>query len=92
VLNALGTIFLIGGSLLAILRRRAVRTNVWIGAGAVVVALATGLSRAGSYSFVYAGELLGIAMMFFGFRLAGAPVIRRERAPVPLAREAPVTR
>jgi hypothetical protein len=72
-LNSFGTLFLIGGSLLAILRRQRVRTNVWIGAGALVVALATGMSRAGSYSFVYAGELLGISMMFFGFRFAAAP-------------------
>jgi hypothetical protein len=72
-LNSFGTIFLVGGSLLAILRRQRVRTNVWIGAGALVVALATGMSRAGSYSFVYAGELIGISMMFFGFRFAAAP-------------------
>jgi hypothetical protein len=72
-LNSFGTVFLIGGSALSIVRRRRVRTNVWIGAGALVVALATGLSRAGAYSFVYAGELLGISMMFFGFRFAAAP-------------------
>jgi hypothetical protein len=36
-----------------------------------VVALATGLSRAGSYNFVYAGELLGIALMFTGFAFVG---------------------
>jgi len=71
-LNSFGTLFLIGGSLLAILRRQRVRTNVWIGTGALVVALATGMSRAGSYSFVYAGELIGISMMFFGFRFAAA--------------------
>src|SRR6059058_541226 len=71
-LNSFGTLFLIGGSLLAILRRQRVRTNVWIGTGALVVALATGMSRAGSYSFVYAGELVGISMMFFGFRFAAA--------------------
>lgn len=82
-LNSLGTLFLVGGSLLAILRHRAVRTNAWIAAGALIVALATGLSRAGSYSFVYAGELLGIAMMFYGFRLAGAPApaAKPVRAP-----------
>jgi hypothetical protein len=72
-LNSFGTLFLVGGALLAIVRRRRVRTNVWIGAGALVVALSTGLSRAGAYSFVYAGELIGISMMFFGFRFAGAP-------------------
>jgi len=79
-LNSFGSVFLIGGSLYSIARRRRVRTNVWIGAGAVVVALATGLSRAGDYSFVYAGELLGIALMFAGFRLVGAPPARAAHA------------
>jgi hypothetical protein len=73
VLNSFGTLFLVGGSLIAILRRQRVRTNVWIGAGALVVALSTGMSRAGTYSLVYAGELIGISMMFFGFRFAAAP-------------------
>jgi hypothetical protein len=41
--------------------------------------LATGLSRAGDYSFVYAGQLLGVAVMFAGFKLTGAP--RRAREP-----------
>jgi hypothetical protein len=72
-LNSFGTLFLLGGSLLAILRRQRIRTNVWIGVGALVVGLATGMSRAGSYSFVYAGELIGISLMFFGFRFAAAP-------------------
>ena len=71
-LNSFGTIFLVGGSLVAILRRQRIRTNVWIGAGALVVALSTGMSRGGTYSFVYAGELIGISMMFFGFRFAAA--------------------
>ena len=47
----------VGGSLYSILRRRRVRANLWIGGGALVVALATGLSRADSYSLVYAGQL-----------------------------------
>jgi hypothetical protein len=63
----------LGGSLYSIVRRQRVRANVWIASGAIVVALATGLSRAGDYSFVYAGELLGIAAMFAGFKLTGAP-------------------
>jgi hypothetical protein len=78
-LNSFGTIFLVGGSLYAILRRRRVRANAWIACGAVVVALATGMSRAGDYSFVYAGELLGISIMFAGFRFTGAPA----KKPVP---------
>jgi hypothetical protein len=72
-LNSFGTIFLVGGSLYAIVRRRRARANAWIACGAIVVALATGMSRAGDYSFVYAGELLGIAIMFAGFRLSSAP-------------------
>src|SRR5207253_2426003 len=33
-LNSFGTLFLVGGSLLSILRRQRVGTNVWIGCGA----------------------------------------------------------
>jgi hypothetical protein len=68
-LNSLGTVALVGGSLFAIVRRRNVRANTWIAVGALVVALATGLSRAGSYSFVYVGQLIGISLMFAGFTL-----------------------
>ena len=53
------------------------RTNLWIGTGALVVALATGLSRTGDYSFVYAGELVGLSLMFAGFSLP--PPRRRAR-------------
>ena len=70
-LNSFGTLFLVGGSLYAIARGIRVRPNLWIGGGALVVGLATGLSRAGSYEFVYAGELLGIALMFTGFAFVG---------------------
>jgi hypothetical protein len=70
-LNSLGTVFLVGGSLYSIARRQRVRANLWIASGAIVVAAATGLSRAGDYSLVYLGELIGIALMFTGFTLAG---------------------
>jgi hypothetical protein len=79
-LNSFGSLFLIGGSLYSIVRRQRVRANLWIAGGALVVALATGLSRAGSYSFVYAGELLGIALMFAGFAFVGK---QPARAPQP---------
>ena len=89
-LNTFGSVFLIGGSLYSILRRQRVRTNLWIGSGAIVVALATGMSRLGDYSFVYAGELIGIALMFAGFRLVGArPAQKRRPAPVVPAVAAP---
>jgi hypothetical protein len=58
-LNSFGTLFLVGGSLYSIARRQRIRPNLWIGGGALVVGLATGLSRADSYSLVYAGQLLG---------------------------------
>jgi hypothetical protein len=79
LLNSFGSVFLIGGSLYSIVRRRRVRTNVWIGGGAVIVAAATGMSRAGDTSFIYLGELIGISAMFIGFRFADA----RRRPPVP---------
>jgi hypothetical protein len=75
-------VFLVGGSALSILRRQRVRTNLWIGGGALVVALATGLSRTGDYSLVYAGELVGVALMFCGFTLG--PPARPRKAPAPL--------
>ena len=78
-LNSFGTVFLVGGSALSILRRQRVRTNLWIGGGALVVALATGLSRTGDYSLVYAGELVGVALMFCGFTLG--PPARARKSP-----------
>ncbi len=82
-LNSFGTIFLVGGSLYSVVRRQRVRVNLWIGGGALVLALATGLSRAGSYSFVYAGELVGIALMFCGFTFAGKVSVRSPRPARP---------
>jgi hypothetical protein len=80
-LNSFGTLFLVGGSAWSILRRQRVRTNMWIGAGALVTALATGLSRADTYSLVYAGQLLGIGLMFCGFTLGGAKARPQPESP-----------
>ena len=76
--NSLGSLALIGGSLYSIVRRRRVSANAWIASGAIVIALATGLSRTGDYSLVYLGQLIGIALMFCGFTFAG-----RKIEPVP---------
>ena len=90
-LNSVGTVFLVGGSLLSILRRQRVRANVWIACGALTVAAATGVSRAGDTSLVTLGELIGIALMFCGFTLS-APAKKVPRpvetpaSPVVLAR------
>jgi hypothetical protein len=80
-LNSVGTLFLIGGSLYSIARHRQVRANLWIGGGALVLALATSMTRAGEYSLVYVGELVGIGLMFVGFNLTGRPA--RPPAPAP---------
>jgi hypothetical protein len=84
-LNSAGTLALVGGSLLSLARRRNVAANAWIGGGALVVALGTGLSRVGTTSFVELAELVGISLMFCGFTLTGKP--RRDRPPAeaPLA-------
>jgi hypothetical protein len=87
-LNSFGTLFLVGGSLYSIVRKQRVRVNLWIGGGALVVALATGLSRAGSYSFVYAGELVGIGLMFCGFTFAGKVAPARGPRPARTVRPA----
>jgi hypothetical protein len=90
-LNSVGTLFLVGGALLSIVRRQHVRANVWIACGAVTVAAATGLSRGGETSLVYLGELVGIALMFFGFTLAG-PAKRPNRAVEPTPQAAVLAR
>ena len=90
-LNSIGTVFLVGGSLLSILRRQRIRANVWIACGAITVAAATGLSRTGNTSLVYVGELLGIALMFCGFTLM-SPARRPARAAEPAPRAAVVAR
>jgi hypothetical protein len=75
-LNSFGTLWLVGGALRSVLRRQRVRQSLWIGGGALVLALATSMSRAGDYSLMYLGELIGITAMFCGFVLPQAA--RRE--------------
>jgi hypothetical protein len=88
--NSLGSLVLIGGSLYSIARRRRVSANVWIASGAIVVALATGLSRTGDYSLVYLGQLVGIAFMFCGFTFAGRRIqpARAQRPEQPASEPA----
>jgi hypothetical protein len=66
-------------------RRRRVRANVWIALGTLVLALSTSMTRAGEYSFVYLGQLVGIALMFAGFNLTGG----RQRTPAAAAPQQP---
>jgi hypothetical protein len=85
VLNSLGTILLVGGVLRSVVRRQRVRSSLWIGGGALVLALSTSMSRTGDYSLMYLGELIGIGAMFYGFVLPSiAP-----RVPEPTGASAP---
>jgi hypothetical protein len=81
-LNTLGTLLLVGGVLRSVVRRQRVRASLWIGAGAIVLALSTSMSRTGDYSLMYLGELIGIAAMFYGFVL---PSIESHPPPRPAA-------
>jgi hypothetical protein len=41
--------------------------NLWIAAGALIVALSGTIAKTGYTGFLYLGELIGIAMMYYGF-------------------------
>ena len=84
-LNSLGTLLLVGGVLGSVFRRQRVRSSLWIGAGAVVLAVSTSMSRTGDYSLMYLGELIGIAAMFYGFVL---PSLAPPRPTIPAGRSA----
>jgi hypothetical protein len=60
-----------------------VRANLWIAGGALVLAAATSMSRAGEYSFIYLGELIGIVAMFTGFTTSAKP--RQPASPPRMA-------
>jgi hypothetical protein len=86
-LNSLGTLLLLGGVLRSVVRRQRIRSSLWIGGGAIVLALSTSMSRADDYSLMYLGELIGIAAMFYGFvlpslaeRATTAPAAARRSA------------
>jgi hypothetical protein len=78
--NIYGLITLVGGALYStflywrkrVLPNRVVG-NILIAAGAIVIALASTLTRFGLGSTLYVGELLAAVMMFSGFLVAAAP-------------------
>jgi hypothetical protein len=89
-LNSLGTLLLVGGVLRSVVRRQRVRSSLWIGGGAIVLALSTSMSRTGDYSLMYLGELIGIAAMFYGFVLPS--IAGRVAATAPGPAPAPAQR
>ena len=88
VLNSLGTLLLVGGVLRSVVRRQRVRSSLWIGGGAIVLALSTSMSRTGNYSLIYLGELLGVAAMFYGFVLPSVAARVSPPTPAPSRRSA----
>src|SRR5262249_31939767 len=72
-LNTFGAIALVGGSLRSWWQGRRRRANELIVAGVLVVSLSGLLTRAGSYGAVYAGQLVGLALIFAGVELASRP-------------------
>ena len=79
-----GSIALIGVALYSFYRTR-LSFNLWIAAGAIVAAAGGSLERFGVAWALYAGELLGIALLFWGFlssvQLARLRQPRTEKAP-----------
>ncbi len=84
--NIYGLLTLVGGALWSaylfwrkrVLPNRVIG-NVLIAAGALLIGLASTLTRLGYGQFLYLGELLAAVMMFTGFRFAARP--QPEEAP-----------
>lgn len=86
-----GSVTLIGIALYGFVRYR-LRYNAYIAAGAVVLAVGTGLARFGMAELIYSAEFAGIALLFLGFwRAAEWAKAHREQpaggGPPPTARE-----
>ena len=79
-----GAVALIGIAAYSFWRTR-LRFNLWIGVGALIVAAGGSLARLNITWALYIGELVGIAVMFWGF--LASQDLARARAPV--ARQIP---
>jgi thiosulfate reductase cytochrome b subunit len=81
-------VVLAGGAAYSALRTRRLRLpsnltlgNILILAGAVVVAAIASLTRLGYYELFYASQLVGVAIIFAGFRvIAASPQSRSQPA------------
>ncbi len=79
-----GSLALIGIALISYWRTR-LAFNLWIAAGAIVAAGSGSLATLGVTWVLYLGELVGIALMFWGFLASREPA----NAPRPTAERAP---
>jgi hypothetical protein len=73
-----GSIMLIGGAAYSFLKTR-LRFNLFIGLGALGVGITGVLARAGAPEYIYLGEMLGIAAIYWGF-LESDRLIRRHES------------
>jgi hypothetical protein len=79
-----GTLALVGGAVYSVFlfwRRRdrlayRISANIFIAAGAIVIAAAGGMARAGQTEWLYPAEMVGTVLMFIGFLQAGT--LRRK--------------
>lgn len=86
--NIYGLVTLVGGALWSSFlfwRKRVMPNrvvgNVLIAAGALSIGFASTLTRLGSGSLLYLGELVAAVLMFSGFLIAGRPAPEEEAAP-----------
>ncbi|MCP4426684.1 MAG: hypothetical protein GY803_19500 [Chloroflexi bacterium] len=91
--NIYGTITLVGGAIWSaylfwrkrILPNRVIG-NIFIAAGALLIAFASTLTRLGDGSYLFLGELVSAILMFIGFRYAAKPqVVASKTVPSPQA-------
>ena len=76
-----GTATLLGIAVVGLWRHR-LTYNAWIAAGAIVLAVGTGLATLGNPSLIYGAEFAGIVLLFTGFWKAVAwAKEQREKSP-----------
>ena len=78
ILTIPGTLALVGGALMSWWRTRTVY-NLFIAAGAFIIAGSGSMARLGQAQFLYLGEMVGIVVLFYGF-MRSREVSRKPRA------------
>lgn len=66
ILTIPGTLALVGGALMSWWRTRTVY-NLFIAAGAFIIAGSGSMARLGQAQFLYLGEMVGLVVLFYGF-------------------------
>ena len=73
-MNAAGTLLLVAGALVSLLRRIRVGPNAAILAGVLVIAVAGTFTRFGYTEVLYVTEFIGLGLIFMGYRtVVGRP-------------------